>query len=92
MIDHLYISFLLFLMAGFISLLIVGTKIELWRKLAIMVLLVVSSISSYRALFTFYGQPKVIKASFNEVLIISSYIDKANIRFIYGLKMEKNCQ
>lgn len=78
MLEHFYLSMLLFLTSLGIIAIVFMSKIKLLSKLVIAILLTVSGIFTYRALNEIRGYPVVLQASFKDTLIVSHLPDTEN--------------
>jgi len=88
MLEHFYLSVLLFSTSIVICGIVFLSNIKLQSKLLIAVLLTLSGIFTYRAFNEIQGFPVVLQKTFDDVLVIGHVIDEENKSIHVWLKSE----
>lgn len=88
MLEHFYLSVLLFSTAIVICIIVFLSNIRLAAKITIAILLVVSGAFTYRAFNEIQGFPVVLQQTFDDVLVISYMLDVENKVIHLWLKSE----
>lgn len=76
--SHLYVSILIFSILSACGLMIASSDLRAWRKMFVIVMLVVAGVISYRGMNTIRGYPALLQSDFGDVLILGFWPDKPN--------------
>lgn len=76
--DHFYVSIFIFLLMSSCAFLVLTTTVAWWKKLYVVIALVLAGMLSYRVLNVAYGHPSILQNDYGDVLVIGYYPDTDN--------------
>jgi hypothetical protein len=73
--SHIYVSIALFLISAACSLVVLTSKVEIWRKIFIVIGLCLSGLLSFRSMNILYGFPALLDSPIEETWIHAYHAD-----------------